>query len=231
MTDTGFIKRLSQKLVIGAGAAAFLLAACTTNAYTGERKASNTAKGAAIGAAIGAGIGALTHTSKGKEAAKNAAIGAGIGAIAGGAVGIYMDQQEKKLRERLESTGVRVSRDGDQINLIAPGNILFASNSSDVSASIYPTLDSIGDVLKEYDKTVVEVYGHTDSQGSESYNLALSQRRAESVAAYLINRGIKSERFAINGYGEAQPIADNTSEEGRAKNRRVEIKLSPIESK
>ncbi len=207
------------------------LAACTTDAFTGERKTSNTVKGAGIGAVIGAGIGALTNTSKGKETAKNAAIGAGIGAIAGGAIGIYMDNQEKKLREKLQGTGVGVSRQGDEITLVAPGNILFASNASDVNASIYPTLDSITDVLKEYDKTIVEIYGHTDSQGTDSYNLALSQRRAEAVAAYLINRGTKPQRFAINGFGESQPVADNTTEDGRARNRRVDIKLSAIEQK
>lgn len=207
------------------------LAACTTDAYSGKRKTSNTAKGAAIGAVVGAGIGALTNTSKGKETAKNAAIGAGIGAIAGGAIGIYMDNQEKKLREKLQGTGVGVSRQGDEITLVAPGNILFASNSADVNATIYPTLDSIADVLKEYDKTIVEIYGHTDSQGSDSYNLALSQRRADSVAAYLISRGSKPQRFAINGFGESQPIADNATDEGRARNRRVDIKLSAIEQK
>ena len=219
---------LSKRFVAAALTGALLLGACSTDPYTGERKMSNTGSGAAIGAAAGAAIGALTNTSHGNQAAKNALIGAGIGALAGGGVGYYMDQQEKKLRQQLRGTGVSVSRVGDNIILNMPGNITFATNSSDINASFYATLNSVSLVLKEYDKTVVEVTGHTDSQGSDEYNMGLSQRRANSVAAYLIGQGLMAPRFVVQGLGETQPIASNNTADGRQANRRVEIKLSPL---
>jgi outer membrane protein OmpA-like peptidoglycan-associated protein len=204
------------------------LCACSTDPYTGERKMSKTGQGAAIGAAAGAAIGALTNTSHGNQAAKNALIGAGIGALAGGGVGYYMDQQEKKLRQQLQGTGVSVSRVGDTIVLNMPGNITFATNSSDINANFYSTLNSVALVLKEYDKTIVEVTGHTDSQGSDEYNMGLSQRRANSVATYLIGQNLMPQRFVVQGMGESQPVANNNTAEGRQANRRVEIKLSPL---
>jgi len=217
-------KRLAAALVMSALA----VSACSTDPYTGERKMSNTGSGAAIGAAAGAAIGALTNTSHGNQAAKNALIGAGIGALAGGGVGYYMDQQEKKLRQQLQGTGVSVSRVGDTIILNMPGNITFATNSSDINGNFYSTLNAVALVLKEYDKTVVEVTGHTDSQGSDEYNMGLSQRRANSVGTYLIGQGLMAQRFVVQGLGETQPVASNNTAEGRQANRRVEIKLSPL---
>lgn len=223
----GIIKRvLGSSLLIGA----LVLSACNTNPYTGQKKVNNLGKNAALGAAAGAALGALTGVAQGKNVARNAAIGAGIGTVAGGAVGIYMDQQEKKLRDRLASTGVGITRNGDEIQLVAPGNLLFATNSSQVNAGVYPTLNSITEVLKEYDKTIVEVYGHTDSTGSDAYNQELSQKRAETVASYLIGQGLKPERFAVRGLGESAPAASNDTEQGRAQNRRVEIKLSALQA-
>jgi outer membrane protein OmpA-like peptidoglycan-associated protein len=219
---------LSRRLAAAALISAFALSACSTNPYTGERQMSNTGQGAAIGAAAGAAIGALTNTSDGSQAAKNAMIGAGIGALAGGGAGYYMDRQEKKLRQQLQGTGVSVTRVGDNIILNMPGNITFATNSSDINAGFYGTLNSVALVLKEYDQTVVEVTGHTDSVGSDEYNLGLSQRRANSVATYLIGQGLIPQRFVVQGMGESQPIASNNTAEGRAANRRVEIKLSPL---
>jgi outer membrane protein OmpA-like peptidoglycan-associated protein len=209
---------------------AFALGACSTNPYTGEKKVSNTGQGAAIGAAAGAAVGALTHTSNGGQAAKNALIGAGIGALAGGGVGYYMDQQEKKLRQQLAHTGVSVTRVGDNIILNLPGSITFATDSSDINANFYATLNSVGLVLKEYEKTVVNVTGHTDAQGSDQYNQGLSERRAGSVAQYLIAQGLMPERFVVTGMGKTQPIATNNTAEGRQANRRVEIKLNPLTS-
>jgi len=210
------------------GACLFLAACQTTNPYTGQPEMSNTAKGAGIGALAGAAIGALTNTSHGNQAATNALIGAGVGALAGGGVGYYMDQQEKKLRMQLQGTGVSVTRMGDNIILNMPGNITFASSSSDINSGFYNTLNSVALVLKEYNKTIVTVAGHTDSTGSDELNNNLSQARANSVAQYLINQGLFPQRFVVQGYGKTRPIAPNETPDGRAKNRRVEIQLSPL---
>jgi outer membrane protein OmpA-like peptidoglycan-associated protein len=199
------------------------LAACTTNPYTGEKEASNTAKGAGIGALGGAVISAMTGGDR-----KNILLGAGIGAIAGGGVGYYMDQQENKLRDQLQNTGVSVTRDGDNIVLNMPGNITFATNSSDISADFYQVLDSVALVINEYEKTYVDVTGHTDSTGSDSHNMQLSIARATSVGQYLKSRKVLPERVSTTGMGESQPVATNDTPEGRALNRRVEIVLTPL---
>ena len=209
-------------------AAAVLTAGCQTlDPYTGEQKTSSATKGAAIGAATGAALGLLTGDDS-KERRKCALIGAGVGAIAGGAVGAYMDQQEMKLRQQLEGTGVSVTRVGDEIVLNMPGNVTFQTNSSDLNPQFFGVLDSVALVLKEYDKTVVQVVGHTDSTGSAEYNQALSERRASTVATYINTRGIDAQRILAFGRGLTQPIADNATAEGRAMNRRVELTLSPI---
>lgn len=209
-------------------AAAVLAAGCQTlDPYTGEQKTSNATKGAAIGAATGAALGLLTGDDS-KERRKRALIGAGVGAIAGGAVGSYMDQQEMKLRQQLEGTGVSVTRVGDEIVLNMPGNVTFQTNSADLNPQFFGVLDSVALVLKEYDKTVIQVVGHTDSTGSAEYNQALSERRASTVATYINTRGIDQQRILAFGRGLTQPIADNSTAEGRAMNRRVELTLSPI---
>ena len=153
---------------------------------------------------------------------------AGIGAIAGGGVGYYMDTQEAKLRKQLRNTGVSVEREGDNINLIMPGNITFASNGHDLNADFYEIMDSVILVLQEFEKTVIVVAGHTDSVGSNEYNQALSQRRANSVAQYLLSKDVIEARIETIGFGEDAPIADNTIPEGRSLNRRVELSLLPI---
>ena len=204
--------------------ASLLLGACqTTNPYTGQQQTSNTAKGAGIGAAAGAVIGALAGGSR-----KSALIGAGIGAIAGGGVGKYMDNEEAKLREQLQGTGVSVTRNGDNLVLNMPGNVTFATNQSDVQASFYPVLNSVALVLKEYEKTMIDIVGHTDSTGSLQHNMQLSQARAASVGAYLQNQGVQAVRIATQGMGPQYPIASNDTPEGRAQNRRVEIVLRPL---
>ena len=204
---------------------AALASACTTvNPYTREQQTSSAAKGAGIGAAAGAVVGLLTKGDK----LQNALIGAGVGALAGGGVGYYMDVQEAKLRQRLEGTGVSVTRMGDNITLNMPSSITFALNSSDLNSGFYNALDGVSLVLKEYEKTVVEVAGHTDSSGSDQYNQTLSERRAQSVASYLGSHGVKSQRLLTVGGGEAHPVASNDTEQGRSANRRVEITLVPI---
>lgn len=211
--------------IIAAVAATAVLAACTTDPYTGEQKVSNTVGGAAIGAGLGALAGIAIG---GGNDRRNALLGAGIGALAGGAIGGYMDQQEAELRAQLRGTGVSVTRAGDRIILNMPSNITFATDQDAVVSSFYPTLNSVGLVLKKFNRTIVDVYGHTDSTGDDRYNDDLSERRAMSVANYLNNQGIDGRRFMVEGFGESQPIASNATESGRAENRRVEIQLSPL---
>ncbi|MBL8198784.1 MAG: OmpA family protein [Chromatiales bacterium] len=212
-------------LVLGAG---LVLAGCqTTDPYTGEQKTSNTTKGAAIGAGVGVAIGLLTGDSS-SERKKRALILGGAGGLAGGAVGNYMDRQEAKLRTQLQGTGVSVTRSGDNIILNMPGNVTFMTNSADINASFYQVLTSVALVLKEFDKTVVDIAGHADSSGPDDKNLELSQRRAGSVSGYLAGQGINPQRLIATGYGETRPIASNDTAEGRAQNRRVEITLLPV---
>ena len=201
----------------------------TLDAYTREEQTSNTAKGAMIGAGIGAVVGLISGDDA-VERRQRALIGAGVGALAGGAVGYYMDKQEAALRAELEGTGVSVTRIGDNITLNMPGNVTFATDSSDLSPAFFDVLNSVGKVLDEYDQTVVEVAGHTDSTGSDAYNQGLSERRATSVANYLRGQGVMNERLITVGMGEARPVADNGSVEGRQANRRVEITMVPLTS-
>jgi len=215
------------RLVKTTAVAAIVLAlgACTTvNPYTQETQTSKVAKGAGIGAAAGAVVGLLTKGDK----LENALIGAGVGALAGGGVGYYMDVQEKKLRDRMAGTGVTVTRNGDNITLNMPSSITFALNSADLNSQFYSALDGVSLVLKEYNKTVVEVAGHTDSSGSDQYNQQLSQRRAGSVAGYLSSHGVNQQRLITIGAGEAHPVASNDSEAGRSANRRVELTIVPV---
>lgn len=188
---------------------------------------SNKAKGAAIGALIGAIAGVATGDDA-KERRNRALIGAGVGALAGVAVGSYMDEQERKLKEQLANSGVEVTRDGDNIVLNMPGNITFPTNGSDVRAEFYGVLNSVAKTMKDYDRTTIDVVGHTDDVGSDVYNQALSERRAQSVAAYINNQGVNPVRVVAIGRGESQPIDSNATEDGRARNRRVELTLSPI---
>jgi len=215
-------------LTASALVAAVALAGCTTNPYTGERQVSKTAIGAGIGAAAGAAIGYSTGDNK-KERKEAALKGAAIGGVTGGGVGAYMDYQEKKLRERLAGVGVGVQKDKETgaITLIMPGNITFATAQSSVRADFYPVLDAVADVFKEYNKTTIAISGHTDNVGRDDYNMQLSQSRASSVAQYLISRGVSGGRINATGYGKTQPIADNSSENGRSQNRRVEIRINP----
>mgnify|MGYP001187258849 CR=1 FL=1 len=215
---------LMISLCVGFGLSGFGLTGCTTDPYTGEQQVSKTAMGAGIGALAGAAGGLLI----GKDKRKSALIGAGVGALAGGGIGYYMDQQETSLRQKLQASGVSVTRVGDDIILNMPGNITFASNSSDINANFYEVLNSVALVLNEYNRTLVDIYGHTDSDGSEQYNMDLSQKRASSVSQYLIGQGIDARRLLVKGMGESQPIATNATPEGKAQNRRVEIRISPL---
>jgi outer membrane protein OmpA-like peptidoglycan-associated protein len=208
--------------------AVFLVSGCETlDPYTQEPKTSSATKGAIIGAVSGAVVG-LASGDDAVERRQHALIGAGVGALAGGSIGYYMDRQEARLREELQGTGVSVFRDGDHITLNMPGNVTFATDSSDLSPQFFQVLVSVSKVLEEFDKTVVEVAGHTDSTGSESYNLGLSQRRSRSVAEFLVSQDVNDQRLIVVGLGETLPVADNSNTAGRQANRRVEITMVPV---
>jgi len=217
--------KMLRLLVLGA---AVIVSGCETlDPYTGETQKSKATKGALIGAAAGAVVGLISGDDA-VERRQRALIGAGVGAIAGGTVGYYQDKQEAALRAELEGTGVSVTRIGDNITLNMPGNVTFATDSSDLRPAFFDVLNSVGKVMKEFDQTVVEVAGHTDSTGSEDYNQGLSERRASSVSQYLVSKGISNQRFITVGMGELRPVADNSTAEGRQANRRVEITMVPI---
>lgn len=201
-----------------------MLAGCTTvNPYTGEAQTSKAVWGTAIGAATGAATGALVAGNSGK----GALVGGLAGAALGAGTGYYLDTQEAELRQELASTGVSVVRGDDSIRLIMPGNITFKTDSADINAGFYATLNSVAKVLNKYSNSTVMVMGFTDNTGTAAYNQTLSQSRAAAVAAYLQGQGVKTSRFEILAMGPSNPIADNSSAAGRAQNRRVEIKIIP----
>ncbi len=207
-----------KKLILSLVAVSFL-SACATDPYTGESKVAKTAWGTGIGAAAGAGIGALVGGKKG------ALIGAGVGAASGAGVGAYMDVQARKLRQELVGTGVQVAQQDGRIYLIMPGNITFDTNQATIKEGFKPVLNSVAKVIKEYNKTMVQVYGYTDNTGSAATNNALSLRRATAVSNYLRLQGVKADRLVADGLGSENPIASNATAAGREQNRRVEITL------
>ncbi len=198
-------------------AAATLIAGC-------QNVSNRTLGTAAGGAIIGAGVGMMA----GGDDKRNAAIGAAVGGLAGAAVGVYMDKQEEKLRQQTAGTGIEVDRVGDQIALSMPSGLTFDVNSASVKGDFYGPLNDVGATLIEYPKTAVDVVGHASADGDDAYNQELSERRANSVRSYLVNSGVQSVRLHAIGMGETQPIADNSTQDGRAANRRVEILLTPI---
>ena len=214
-------------------AATMTFAGCTTmNGYTGQTNDPNDPNRTQRGALIGAGIGAVAGLLSGDDATERrqrALVGAGVGALAGGAVGAYQDRQEAALRSQLAGTGVDVVRDGDNITLNMPGAITFGFDSSALQPQFRPVLDDLAVTLNEYNQTIVEVAGHTDSVGDAAYNQTLSEQRAATVANYLAGRGVIRDRMITIGAGETRPIASNDTEAGRAQNRRVEITQVPLQ--
>lgn len=205
----------------------FAIIGCTTtDPYTGEQKTNNTTKGAGIGAVAGAVLGAATGNNA-DDRRDRALKGAAIGGVIGGGVGNYMDRQEAKLRQELQGTGVQVRREGDNLFLVMPGNITFASNSADIRSDFYSVLNSVAKVLAEFNKTSIKVTGHTDSTGGDKINQPLSERRADSVGMYLRNQKVSSARIQSYGYGSRYPVASNDTATGREANRRVELELIP----
>ncbi len=218
-----------MKHIASALTLAGLLSACATyDPYTGEKEASKAAVGAGIGAGVAAVLAYLDNDDEDVTRRNQRILAAAAGGAAiGGGIGYYMDAQEAKLRKQLRDTGVSVERVGDNINLIMPGNITFATARSEIAADFYPVLNSVAVVLEEYDKTLVVVAGHTDSDGAASYNQGLSEQRAQSVSRYLQSQGVAAVRLEPVGFGETQPIASNATAAGKQQNRRVEITLVP----
>jgi outer membrane protein OmpA-like peptidoglycan-associated protein len=217
--------KTKQIISLAVMAAMLPLSGCVTDPETGNKRISKAAIGG-VGGALGGYL--LGDLIGGRRDRTEKILGAGIGAVAGAGVGYYMDEQEKKLRQQTEGTGVNVIRDGDNLVLDMPSGITFDVDSSAVKPGFQSTLDKVASTLTQYEKTYVDVMGHTDSTGSDAYNQALSERRAASVASYLTSRGVQSARLATKGYGESQPKASNLDEAGRAENRRVEIRLVPV---
>ncbi len=182
-------------------------------------KRDNTIKGAGIGA----GVGAVAAILKGKREADEILAGAAIGAGVGAGIGAYMDAQEEKIAR---IPGTTVERIDDETLIVRfASDVLFASNSSDLSGSSRATLSEVGGVVNDFDKTAVILQGHTDSDGTDQYNQALSERRAQSVRGFLSSQGVDPRRMMAEGYGESQPIAANTTAAGKAQNRRVTMML------
>lgn len=211
---------LATAVALGAGCA-------VQNPYVrddGEMRKSTTY--GTIGAVAGAAVGAATSSKK--DRAKGALIGAAVGGAAGGGYGYYVDKQEEELRRSMQGTGVEVQRHGDDLRLIMPGNITFATNSADIAGNFYAPLNNLANSFKQYDQNSIEIIGHTDNVGALQYNYTLSQRRAQSVANYLTAQGVNGMRISTRGMGPDQPVASNATESGRAQNRRVEINLRPL---
>jgi outer membrane protein OmpA-like peptidoglycan-associated protein len=229
------IMKNQTKYVLAAAAMSAMLAGCVTTGgaygsqdpYAQPNPNARTQKGAAIGAVAGVVAGLLSG-SDATERRQRALVGAGVGGLAGAAIGNYQDRQERALRDQMAGTGVDVVRQGDNITLNMPDNITFGFDSSSLQPQFYPVLDNLARTLSEYNQTIIEVAGHTDSTGSDAYNQTLSVRRADAVGNYLMSRGLVRDRFIVTGAGESRPIASNDTEAGRAQNRRVELTLVPI---
>ena len=207
------------------GAIALAASGCVTNPDTGERRISRTAIGGVLGAAGGYLLGDIVG---GRNDRTERILGAGIGAVAGAGVGAYMDRQERQMRERTAGTGIDVQRQGDQLVLNMPGDVTFETASANVQPQFQSTLDQVAATLRDYPSTYIDIYGHTDTRGSDDYNQSLSERRATSVANYLSGRSVQPQRIATRGFGETQLKCAETGDAGLRCNRRVEIRISPV---
>jgi outer membrane protein OmpA-like peptidoglycan-associated protein len=219
---------VSKRIAMAAAATALLTTtACITDPNTGERRISKAAIGGALGAVGGYFAGDLIG---GKHDRTEKIVGAGIGAIAGGAAGAYMDKQEQELRRKTAGTGVDVERNGNELVLNMPSGVTFATNSYAIQPQFQTTLNEVAQTLAAYPSTYIDIYGHTDSTGGDAINIPLSRNRAQSVANYLSQRGVNPARMATQGFGSSQPVAENTTEAGKQANRRVEIRIVPVEN-
>lgn len=213
------MKKNMKSTIIAAAVTTLMVSGCASNA-------NNTQKGAGIGAVVGA----LAGKGTGDNDKSRYVWGAALGALAGGAIGAYMDKQEQEFRDELADSGVGVYREGDSIRLSIPGNITFDTDSTAIVTDFYPVLNDVAKVLSKYDKTKLSIEGHTDSVGDAQYNRELSVKRANSVANYLSTNNINNSRLQTLGFGETQPLTDNDSAINRKINRRVELRIIPLES-
>jgi len=207
--------RSIQKTLTGIAIVAIILSGC--------KSMNKTQKGAIIGTAGGGAVGAVIGKAAGNTAL-GAIIGAAVGGATGAVIGHKMDKQAKEIESKVP--GAKVERVGEGINVTFNEKILFAFSKSDLSATAQSNLDKLAAVLKEYPDTDIEIQGHTDSRGTDEYNMGLSERRAGAVADYLRGKGISSSRITTKGFGETAPIASNDTEEGRAQNRRVNFLIT-----
>ncbi len=215
-----------QRSLAMLGAAVLLAGCAANNPYDNERNVNRTAVYGGIGAAAGAITGAAVSSKK--DRTKGALIGAAVAGAAGAGYGYYVDRQEAELRRAMQGTGVDVHRDGDNLTLVMPGNVTFATDSATISGSFYSTLNNLAQSFREYDQNTIDIVGHTDSTGAYQYNMDLSRRRAQSVASYLQGQGVNYSRMNVRGMGPDQPVASNADSYGRQQNRRVEINLRPM---
>ena len=215
----------SRLLVSGFAAFSMLtVSACVTDPNTGQKKVSRTAIGGVGGAVAGALLGGLIGGKTGRI------VGAGIGGVAGGVVGYQMDKQIKELKEQTAGSGVDVTEtdNGSAILVNLPDGVTFDVGSSTLKPEFRATLDRVAESMVQYPNSLIDVYGHTDSTGSDAFNQTLSESRARTVANYLVSRGVAATRLRSQGFGETMPVASNDTDAGRAKNRRVEIKIVPV---
>lgn len=220
----------TSRLTLAAVLVALVTGCASQNPYDNQSASqsgsvSKTAKYGGLGALAGAVAGAaINHDNRGK----GALIGAAVAGAAGAGYGYYADKQEEELRRSMQGTGVEVQRQGDNIQLIMPGNITFATDSAEIASSFYAPLNNLASSFRQYNQNSIEVVGHTDSTGNHAYNMSLSQRRAQSVANYLSAQGVDASRLSTRGAGPDQPVASNATADGRAQNRRVEVTLRPL---
>ncbi len=214
-----------KKIILLCCVSIMFLSGCAPQTKTQAGGMYGAAGGAAVGAILGQAIGRDTEGTL-----YGAAIGAALGGLSGAGVGHMMDQQEQQMRQALAaSEAAAVRREGNLLAITLKGDVTFDTNSSTVNPGLYTEIDRISSVLIQYPQTVIRVEGHTDSTGSEGYNMDLSQRRARAVKGLFIQRGVSDSRIKSVGLGESMPVATNATEAGRQMNRRVEIKIAPSE--
>ncbi len=215
-----------KKLQVLCCAGALALAACVPQNRTQQGAMVGSGGGAVVGAILGQAIGHNTTSTL-----VGGALGAAVGGLGGAGIGQMMDKQEQQMNQALaNSEAASVKREGNLLAITLKGDVSFDTNSATVRQGLYAEIDRISSVLTQYPQTVIRVEGHTDSVGSDSYNLDLSNRRAVAVKNLFVQRGVTDARIEAVGYGETVPIASNDNEAGRQKNRRVEIKVAPTQN-
>lgn len=211
-------------------AAFFITSTMILTSCEAVKNANNQQKGTVIGTAAGAVIGGVlgNNLGKGKNAPAGAVLGGIVGGVAGNVIGRNMDKQAKEIKETLP--GAEVERVGEGIKVTMKENMVnFGFDSSDLTPAAKANLDKLAQVLKNNMDTNINIYGHTDSKGTDAYNLSLSERRAAAVKSYLVAQGVSSSRMFTMGVGEKEPVASNDTDAGRAENRRVEFAITANE--